>query len=224
LAPSAFCPPGYCGSRNEPHRGKCTACAWLDRPVPARQSSPATATSKKAWAWMALTGRRPAEIFFSASFSLPPKKTPIPPSSRRPAQNPSKLPVPAPWPYLIPVLADPKKLVQALDPLRDLKSFPSSPAVNTTTGRSSPSTFPQPSASWTYPTLETRASVELPEHLQTKQRFRIPTRKRLFGLSRTCSWPAVEPLPAANESVDSIIAANNSKNLYCAEKANMFRY
>jgi hypothetical protein len=34
------------------------------------------ATSKKAWAWMALTGRRPAEIFFSASFSLPRKKLP----------------------------------------------------------------------------------------------------------------------------------------------------
>jgi hypothetical protein len=29
---------------------KDAACAWLDRPVPARQSSPATATSKKAWA------------------------------------------------------------------------------------------------------------------------------------------------------------------------------
>ena len=27
---------------------------------------------------MALTGRRPAEIFFSASFSLPPKKLPFP--------------------------------------------------------------------------------------------------------------------------------------------------
>jgi hypothetical protein len=27
---------------------------------------------------MALTGRRPAEIFFSASFSLPPKKLPYP--------------------------------------------------------------------------------------------------------------------------------------------------
>jgi hypothetical protein len=41
-------------------------------------SSPATATSKKAWAWMALTGRRPAEIFFSASFSLPREKLPYP--------------------------------------------------------------------------------------------------------------------------------------------------
>jgi Telomere resolvase len=41
-------------------------------------SSPATATSKKAWGLMALTGRRPAEIFFSASFSLPREKLPYP--------------------------------------------------------------------------------------------------------------------------------------------------
>jgi Telomere resolvase len=33
-----------------------------------------------------------------------------------------------------PVLADPRKLVQALDTLRTLKSFPSPAAVNTTTG------------------------------------------------------------------------------------------
>jgi hypothetical protein len=41
-------------------------------------SWPAIATSKKAWAWMALTRRRPAEIFFSASFSLPREKLPYP--------------------------------------------------------------------------------------------------------------------------------------------------
>jgi hypothetical protein len=35
-------------------------------------------------------------------------------------------------PYPIPVLADPKKIVQALDTLRSLKSFPSPKAVNTT--------------------------------------------------------------------------------------------
>jgi hypothetical protein len=37
-------------------------------------------------------------------------------------------------PYIIHVLADPKKLIQALDRLRDLKSFPSPDAVNTITG------------------------------------------------------------------------------------------
>jgi len=39
-------------------------------------SSPATATSQKALGLMALTGRRPAEIFFSATFSLPREKLP----------------------------------------------------------------------------------------------------------------------------------------------------
>jgi hypothetical protein len=37
-------------------------------------------------------------------------------------------------PYPIPVLADPKKIIHALAQLRDLKSFPSADAVNTTTG------------------------------------------------------------------------------------------
>src|SRR5260370_12474125 len=37
-------------------------------------------------------------------------------------------------PYPIPVLADPKKLIRALDGLRSLKTFPSADAVNTTTG------------------------------------------------------------------------------------------
>jgi hypothetical protein len=37
-------------------------------------------------------------------------------------------------PYLIPVLGGPKKIIQVLDRLRDLKSFPSPEAVNTTTG------------------------------------------------------------------------------------------
>jgi hypothetical protein len=59
---------------------------------------------------MALTGRRPAKIFFSASFGTSFE------------------------PYPIPVLGDPKKIVQALETLRSLKSFPSPKAVNTTTG------------------------------------------------------------------------------------------
>jgi Telomere resolvase len=68
---------------------------------------------------MALTGRRPAQIFFSASFSLPREKLPFPAllfdGQLKTRQAPGK-------PYLIPVLADPKKLVQALDRLRSLKS------------------------------------------------------------------------------------------------------
>ena len=47
---------------------------------------------------MALTGRRPAEIFFSASFSLPRKNSPIPPSSSTANSKPGRLPAPVPNP------------------------------------------------------------------------------------------------------------------------------
>jgi hypothetical protein len=97
-------------------------------------SWPATATSKKAWAWMPLTGRRPAEIFFSATFSLPRKKLSYPALVLDGQLKTRQAPGTSFEPYLIPVLADPKKLVHALDTLRDLKSFPSPKAVNTTTG------------------------------------------------------------------------------------------
>jgi hypothetical protein len=77
-----------------------------------------------------LTGRRPTEIFFSASFSLPRKKLPFD-GQLKTRQAPGT----SSEPYLIPVLAGhPRKLVQALDTLRSLKSFPSTKAVNTTTG------------------------------------------------------------------------------------------
>jgi Telomere resolvase len=83
---------------------------------------------------MALTGRRPAEIFFSASFSLPQKKLPYPALLFDDQLKTRQAPGTSFEPYLIPVLADPKKLVHALDILRSLKSFPSPDAVNTTTG------------------------------------------------------------------------------------------
>jgi Telomere resolvase len=112
----------------------------------ALEATPASATSKKAWAWMALTGRRPAEIFFSASFSLPREKLPYPALPFDGQLKTRQSPGTSSEPYLIPVPADPKKLVQALDTLRAVKSFPSTKAVNTTTGRNSPNTFPPPSA------------------------------------------------------------------------------
>ena len=78
-------------TRRNPHAGTplTTRASTATNPIsdrsirrpsskPLSNSSPTTATSKKAWAWIALTGRRPAEIFFSASFSLPPKKLPYP--------------------------------------------------------------------------------------------------------------------------------------------------
>ena len=81
-----------------------------------------------------LTGRRRAEIFFSASFSLPREKLPYPALFFDGQLKTRQAPGTSFEPYLIPVLADPKKLVQALDTLRSLKSFPSAGAVNTTTG------------------------------------------------------------------------------------------
>jgi hypothetical protein len=63
-------------------------------------------------------------------------------------------------PYLIPVLADPKKLIQALDRLRSLKSFPSPKAVNATTGpRAHQVRF---HLRLPRPTLETRATSARP--------------------------------------------------------------
>jgi len=89
---------------------------------------------EKGMGLMALTGRRPAEIFFSASFSLPREKLPYPALLFDGQLKTRQAPGTSFEPYLIPVLAEPKKLVQALDRLRSLKSFPSPEAVNTTTG------------------------------------------------------------------------------------------
>jgi hypothetical protein len=76
----------------------------------------------------------PAEIFFSASFSLPREKLPYPAILFDGQLKTRQAPGTSFEPYLIPVLAEPKKIIQALDTLRDLKSFPSPKAVNTTTG------------------------------------------------------------------------------------------
>jgi hypothetical protein len=83
---------------------------------------------------MALTGRRPAEIFFSASFGLPRQKLPYPALLFDGQLKTRQAPGISSEPYLIPALADPRKLVQALDRLRSLMSFSSIKAVNTTTG------------------------------------------------------------------------------------------
>jgi Telomere resolvase len=62
------------------------------------------------------------------------KSSPIPPSSSTVNSKLGQDPGTSFEPYPVPVLADPKKIVQALDTLRDLKSFVSAKAVNTTTG------------------------------------------------------------------------------------------
>jgi hypothetical protein len=88
---------------------------------------------EKGMGLMALTGRRPAEIFFSASFSLPKKKSPFPALIFSGQLKTRHAPGTSFEPYPIPVLAEPKKIIQALDRLRSLKSFPNPDAVNTTT-------------------------------------------------------------------------------------------
>src|SRR5262249_35384978 len=88
---------------------------------------------EKGMALMALTGRRPAEIFFSASFGLPKEKLPFPALIFEGQLKTRQAPGTAQEPYPIPILADPKKIIQALDRLRDLKTFDSPEAVNTTT-------------------------------------------------------------------------------------------
>jgi hypothetical protein len=110
---------------------------------------------------MALTGRRAAEIFFSASFSLPREKLPYPALLFDGQLKTRQAPGTSFEPYLIPVLADPRKLIQALDTLRDLKSFPSTKAVNTTTPP--PATTPQVrfrSLRLPRPPLETRTLAQ----------------------------------------------------------------
>ncbi len=114
---------------------------------------------------MALTERRPAEIFFSASFSLPKKKFPFPALIFSGQLKIRHAPGTSFQPYPIPVLAEPKKIIQALDRLRSLKSFPSPDAVNTTTSPQLPklSTSPTPSALWTNP--GNQATCEAPTPL-----------------------------------------------------------
>ena len=59
---------------------------------------------------MALTGRRPAEIFFSATFSLPEKKLPYPALLFGGQLKTRQAPGTSFEPYLFPVLATPRNL------------------------------------------------------------------------------------------------------------------
>jgi len=88
---------------------------------------------EKGMGLMALTGRRPAEIFYSASFSLPKKKLPYPALFFSGQLKTRNAPGTSFEPYPIPVLAEPKLIIRALERLRSLRSFSSADAVNTTT-------------------------------------------------------------------------------------------
>jgi hypothetical protein len=65
---------------------------------------------------------------------------------------------------------------------------------------------------WQHGTASLPSQVRQGNGVTESELIETITRKRLFGLSRTCNWPAVEPLPAANESVDSIDSIIVAKN------------
>jgi hypothetical protein len=71
-------------------------------------------------ALMALTGRRPAEIFFSAKFSLPEKKQPFPALVFEGQLKTRNAPGTSFAPYPIPVLAAPKRVLAAFERLRSI--------------------------------------------------------------------------------------------------------
>src|ERR1700736_3738466 len=100
---------------------------------------------------MALTGRRQDEIFFSAKFSLPPKKLPSPALIFEGQLKTRHAPGTSFEPYPIPVLAEPKKIIAELAKLRALKTFASPIPSTPPPAPSSPNTFRLPSAPWTNP-------------------------------------------------------------------------
>ena len=69
---------------------------------------------EKGMALMALTGRRPAEIFFSAKFSLPKIKLSFPALIFEGQLKTRQAPGTSFEPYPIPVLAEPKLIIRAL--------------------------------------------------------------------------------------------------------------
>jgi Telomere resolvase len=69
---------------------------------------------EKGMGLMALTGRLPTEIFFSASFSLPKKKLPFPALIFEGQLKTRHAPDTSFEPYPIPVLAEPKKIIAEL--------------------------------------------------------------------------------------------------------------
>jgi hypothetical protein len=90
-------------------------------------------TSKKAWAsWHSPGAGRPRSSL-APPWSLPPKKLPFPALIFDGQLKTRHAPGTSFEPYPIPVLAEPKKIIRALEQLRTLKTLPSADAVNTTT-------------------------------------------------------------------------------------------
>src|SRR6266436_8169329 len=78
---------------------------------------------EKGMGLMALTGHRPAEIFFSASFSLPKKKLPYPVLIFSGQLKTRNAPGTSFEPYPIPVLADPKKNLRKRSHVRRIRKI-----------------------------------------------------------------------------------------------------
>jgi hypothetical protein len=78
------------------------------------------------------TGRRPAEIFFSGDFSLPPKPTKVPSLIFSGQPKTRQAPGAKLEPYPVPVLAEPKLILKHFRRLRELKPFPDAASVNDT--------------------------------------------------------------------------------------------
>ena len=109
------------GSRSlHPNRSRTPG----QRPLPPKRHGPG---------WPSPGAGLPRSSLAPPSASLG-KNSPIPPSSLTANWKTRQAPGTSFEPYPIPVLGDPKKIIQALDILRDLRSFPSPAAVNTTTG------------------------------------------------------------------------------------------
>jgi hypothetical protein len=138
---------------------------------------------EKGMGLMALTGHRPAEIFFSAKFSLPRKKLPYPAVIFDGQLKTRNAPGTSFEPYPIPVLADPKKIIRALvlslfppliTPLPLANSVLCSPLVPIASnsgyehGRSSPSVDPVHQGNQRFRTPdgnETRRQLHDAEHV-----------------------------------------------------------
>jgi hypothetical protein len=129
------------------------------RPLPPKRHGPG---------WPSPDAGLPRSSLAPPSASLE-KNSPIPPSSLTANWKTRQAPGTSFEPYPIPVLADPKKLVQALDTLRSLKSFPSPQGRNTTTGPqlpkyvSAPSTYPGNPATCEAPTAPSVATSSNPK-------------------------------------------------------------
>jgi len=74
---------------------------------------------------MAVTGRRPAEIFFSASFAPAPNKLPFPAVIFGGQLKTRFAPGTSFEPYPVPVLAVPKTVLEAFERLRAIRTYPS---------------------------------------------------------------------------------------------------